>query len=99
MLGHRPVIVKMEGICTKGGWKLSTIFLSCKVFHDWPIIKLVGLQIHIPKLYFSRSHIFAMPIAYLILYITLSNFSKNYIFVCSVYINVGCINYCSASQE
>ena len=27
--------------CKKGsGWKLSTIFLSCKVFHDWSIIKL-----------------------------------------------------------
>ena len=38
--GHRPVIVKMALIGSKGGWKLSTIFLSCKVFHDWSIIKL-----------------------------------------------------------
>ena len=38
--GHRPVIVKRALIGSKGGWKLSTIFLSCKVFHDWSIIKL-----------------------------------------------------------
>ena len=38
--GHRPVIVKRAVIGSKGGWKLSTIFLSCKVFHDWSIIKL-----------------------------------------------------------
>ena len=37
--GHRPVIVKRAVISSKGGWKLSTIFLSCKVFHDWSIIK------------------------------------------------------------
>ena len=34
------VIVKRAVIGSKGGWKLSTIFLSCKVFHDWSIIKL-----------------------------------------------------------
>ena len=39
-VGHRPVIVKKEVIGSKGRWKLSTIFLSCKVFHDWSIIKL-----------------------------------------------------------
>ena len=39
-LGLRPVIVKRAEIGSKGGWKLSTIFLSCKVFYDWPIIKL-----------------------------------------------------------
>ena len=39
-LGHRPVNVKRALIGSKGGWKLSTIFLSCKVFHDWSIIKL-----------------------------------------------------------
>ena len=39
-LGHRPVNVKRAVIGSKGGWKLSTIFLSCKVFHDWSIIKL-----------------------------------------------------------
>ena len=39
-LGHRPVIVKGAVIGSKGGWKLSTIFLSCKVFHDWSIIKV-----------------------------------------------------------
>ena len=37
---HRPVNVKRAVIGSKGGWKLSTIFLSCKVFHDWSIIKL-----------------------------------------------------------
>ena len=40
ILDHRPVIVKRAVIGPKGGWKLSTIFLSCKVFHDWSIIKL-----------------------------------------------------------
>ena len=39
-LGHRPIIVKMAVIGSKAGWRLSTIFLSCKVFHDWSIIKL-----------------------------------------------------------
>ena len=39
-IGHRPVNVKRAVIGSKGGWKLSTIFLSCKVFHDWSIIKL-----------------------------------------------------------
>ena len=38
--GHRPVNVKRAVIGSKGGWKLSTIFLSCKVFYDWSIIKL-----------------------------------------------------------
>ena len=38
--GHRPVIVKRAVIGSKGGWKLSTISFSCKVFHDWSIIKL-----------------------------------------------------------
>ena len=38
-LGHRPVTVKRAVIGSKGGWKLSTIFLSCKVFHDWSKIK------------------------------------------------------------
>ena len=37
---HRPVVVKRAVIGSKGGWKLSTIFLSCKVLHDWSIIKL-----------------------------------------------------------
>ena len=39
-IGHRPVIVKRAVIGSKGGRKLSTVFLSCKVFHDWSIIKL-----------------------------------------------------------
>ena len=39
-IGHRPVIVKGAVIGSKGGWKLSTIFLSCKVFPDCSIIKL-----------------------------------------------------------
>ena len=37
-LGHRPVNVKRAVIGSKG--RLSTIFLSCKVFHDRSIIKL-----------------------------------------------------------
>ena len=52
-LGHRPVIVKRALIGSKGGWKLSTIFLSCKVFHDWSIIKLGNI------LYLLDGHIFA----------------------------------------
>ena len=39
-LGHRPVIVKRAAIGSKGGWKLSGTFLSCKVIHDWSIIQL-----------------------------------------------------------
>ena len=38
--GYRPVIVKRAVIGSKGRLKLSTIFLSCKVFHDLSIIKL-----------------------------------------------------------
>ena len=52
-LGHRPVIVKIV-IGSKGGWKLSTIFLSCKVFHDWSIIKLGNI------LYLLDGSIFAV---------------------------------------
>ena len=52
--GHRPVIVKRAVIGSKGGWKLSTIFLSCKVFHDWSIIKLGHI------LYFLDGYIFAV---------------------------------------
>ena len=40
VIGHIPVDVKREVIGSKGGLKLSTIFISCKVFHDWSIIKL-----------------------------------------------------------
>ena len=40
VVGHRPVNVKRAVIGSKGGLKLSTIILSCKVFHDWSIIKL-----------------------------------------------------------
>ena len=53
-IGHRPVIVKRAVIGSKGGWELSTIFLSCKVFHDWSIKKLVNL------LYLLDGHIFAV---------------------------------------
>ena len=52
--GHRPVIVKKAVIGSKGGWKLSTIFLSCKVFHDWSIIKLGNI------LYLLDGYIFAV---------------------------------------
>ena len=37
--GHRRVNVKRAVIGSEGGWKLDTIFESCKVFHDWSIIK------------------------------------------------------------
>ena len=54
IVGHRPVIVNREVIGSKGGWKLSTIFLSCKVFHDWSIIKLGNI------LYLLDGYIFAV---------------------------------------
>ena len=38
----------------KGAWKLSTIFLSCKVFHDWSIFKLGNI------LYLLDGYIFAI---------------------------------------
>ena len=53
-LGHRPVNVKRALIGSKGGWKLSTIFLSCKVFHDWSIMKLENI------LYLLDGYIFAV---------------------------------------
>ena len=53
-LGHRPVNVKRAVIGSKGGWKLSTIFLSCKVFYDRPIIKLGNI------LYLLDGSIFAV---------------------------------------
>ena len=53
-LGLRPVNVKRAVIGSKGGWKLSTIFLSCKVFHDWSIIKLGNI------LYLLDGSIFAL---------------------------------------
>ena len=53
-IGHRPVIVKRALIGSKGGCKLSTIFLSCKVFHDWSIIKLGNI------LYLLDGSIFAV---------------------------------------
>ena len=53
-LGHRPVIVKRALIGSKGEWILSTIFLSCKVFHDWSIIKLGNI------LYLLDAYIFAV---------------------------------------
>ena len=52
--GHRPVNVKRAVIASKGGWKLSTIFLSCKVFHDLSIIKLGNI------LYLLDGSIFAV---------------------------------------
>ena len=50
-LGHRPVIVKRALIGSKGGWKLITIFLSCKVFHDWSIIKIRKYIVFIRRVY------------------------------------------------
>ena len=41
-------------IGSKGGCKLSTIFLSCKVFHDWLIINLGNI------LYLLDGYIFAV---------------------------------------
>ena len=54
VVGHRPVIVKRAVIGSKGGCKLSTIFLSYKVFHDWSIIKLGNI------LYLLDGYIFAI---------------------------------------
>ena len=54
VFGHRPVNVKRAVIGSKGGWKLSTIFLSCKVSHDWSIIKLGNI------LYLLEGSIFAV---------------------------------------
>ena len=52
-IGHRPVIVKRAVIGSKGGWKLSRIFSSCKLFHKWSIIKLENI------LYLLDGYIFA----------------------------------------
>ena len=41
-------------IGSKGGLKLSTIVLSCKVFHDWSMIKLGNI------LYLLNGYIFAV---------------------------------------
>ena len=54
VLGHRPVNVKRAVIGSKDGWKLSTIFLSCKVFHNWSKIKLGNI------LYLLDGSIFAV---------------------------------------
>ena len=51
--GHRPVIVKRAVIGSKGGWKPSTIFLSCKVFQDWSVIKLRKYIVFIRWVYLS----------------------------------------------
>ena len=51
--GHRPVIVKRAVIGSKGGWKLSTMFLSCKVFHDLSIIKLGNILYLLDGLIFA----------------------------------------------
>ena len=62
VLGHRPVNVKRAVIGSKGGGKLSTIFLSCKVFHDWSMIKLGNilylLDGSIFAVHFETSHYF-----------------------------------------
>ena len=56
--GHRPVIVKRAVIGSKCGWKLSTIFLSCKVFHDWSIIKLRKYIVFTRQVSETTSHCF-----------------------------------------
>ena len=48
------VIVKRAVIGSKGGWNLSTILLSCKVCHDWSIIKLGNI------LYLLDGYIFSV---------------------------------------
>ena len=48
---HRPVVVKRAVIGSKGGWKLSTIFLSCKVLHDWSIIKVRKYIVFLRRVY------------------------------------------------
>ena len=53
--GHKHVIVKRAVIGSKGGWKLSTIFLSCKVFHDWSIMKLRKYIVFIRQVYLCCS--------------------------------------------
>ena len=53
-LGHRPVNVKRAVVGSKVGLKISTIFLSCKVFHYWSIIKLGNI------LYLLDGSIFAV---------------------------------------
>ena len=53
-LGHRPVNVRRAAIGSKGVWRLCTIYLSCKVFHDWSIIKLGNI------LYLLDGYIFAV---------------------------------------
>ena len=50
-LGHRPVNVKRAVIGLKGGWKLSTIFLSCMVYNDWSIIKTRKYIVFIRRVY------------------------------------------------
>ena len=45
---------KRAVIGSKGGWKLSTIFLSCEVFHDWTIIKVGNIS------YLLDGYIFAV---------------------------------------
>ena len=62
VLGHRPVNVKRAVIGSRGGWKLSTIFLSCMVFHDWSIIKLGNILYLLDGsifLYFLEQHLIA----------------------------------------
>ena len=54
-LGHRPVIVRRAVVSSKGLWSAQhNIFLSCKVFHDWSIIKLRNI------LYLLDGYIFAV---------------------------------------
>ena len=54
---HRPVIVKRVVFGLKGGWKLSTIFLSCKVFHDCKYIVFIG-RVHLCCTFETTSHCF-----------------------------------------
>ena len=52
-IGHRLVIVKRAVFGSKGEWKLSRIFLSCKLFHDGSKLKLGNI------LYLLDGYVFA----------------------------------------
>ena len=48
-------MVERAVIGSKGGRKLNTIILSCKVFHDWSIIKLWKYIVFIRHVYLLTS--------------------------------------------
>ena len=60
--GHRPVIVERAVIGSKVGGS-SAHYLSCKVSHDWSILKLQEIYCiyltGISLLYFFKQHLIA----------------------------------------